>query len=217
MRAWLSQILCIPSCRKPLSKSVSLPSDSLALGSGSEFISGSTLRSRNFSQLGKPCQKHFSRLFCFQVNVIGERAKVELLEPGFCFVAGPSLSIFLWIPGCKLHKALSPFSKDLWVCGQKPDRFGEPLSPVCRVRHCAASVACHRPSMQAPAGPVEDRNPRTAPGWQLPTRCRASTAHLFLLLGCILATAHIYIFLLYTVMSRVSVKDFMLWWDEMFP
>lgn len=72
------------------------------LGSGSEFISGSTLHSRNFSQLWKPCQKHFSQLFCFQVNVIGEQAKVELLEPEFCFVAGASLSVFLWIPRCKL-------------------------------------------------------------------------------------------------------------------
>lgn len=58
------------------------------LGSGSEFISGSTLCSRIFSQLGKPCQKCSSRLLGFQGNVIGERAKVELLELGFGFVAG---------------------------------------------------------------------------------------------------------------------------------
>lgn len=177
-------------------------------GLGEWGRSGSTLRSRNFSQLGKLCQKRFSRLFCFQANVIGERAKVELLEPGFCFAAGASLSVFLWVPGCKPHKALSPFPKDLRVRGQKPDRFGEPLSPVCRVRRCAASVACHRPSPQAPAGPVEDRNPGTARGQQLPTRCRPSPAHPFLLLGCILATARIYIFLLHTVKSRVSFQGF---------
>jgi len=114
-------MLRTPSRRKLPPKSVGLlPSDSLALGSGSEFISGSTLRSRNFSQMGKPCQKHFSRLFCFQVNVIGEQAKVELLEPGFCFVARAKVYSVGFLAANYIRLSLL-FSKDLWVRGQKPD------------------------------------------------------------------------------------------------
>lgn len=73
----------------PPPKPPALTSGSLAAGSGSELISGFTLRSSNVSQLGKPCQKSFSRLFFFQANVIGERAKVELLEPGSARWPGP--------------------------------------------------------------------------------------------------------------------------------
>lgn len=103
--------LAEPSSPHPLLQNppvqIPQPSQGLVLGSGSEFISGSTLCSRIFSQLGKPCQKCSSRLLGFQGNVIGEQAKVELLELGFGFVAGAGFSPFLQIPGCKLNKLLS--------------------------------------------------------------------------------------------------------------
>lgn len=134
------------------------------LGSGSEFVSGSTLCSRIFSQLGKPCQKRSSRLLGFQGNVIGERAKVELLERGFGFVAGAGFSLFLQIPGCKLNKPLSFLKESLgsWpkarqtrrtsvTCSQSTTPYSQcPLSSTCSASSCPA----HRDRTPGRSGPA---------------------------------------------------------------
>lgn len=94
---------------------------------------------------------------------------------GICAVAGATRSVCLWIPACELKASPSPFPQDLRVCGQKPDGFGEPVPPVCRVRPRAAGVARHRPGQQAAAGPVGDGK-RGHCGLAVPPRCWAASS-----------------------------------------
>lgn len=127
---------------------------------------------------------------------------------GIRVMAGAARSARLRIPGCELKASPSPFPQDLRVCGQKPDGFGEPVPPVCRVRPRAAGVARYRPGQQAAAGAVGHGKGGHC-GLAVPPRCWAASS------PC--AACRLRFTLIYTFGHvEISGKDFVLRWARTF-